>query len=70
MNDTRLRPLLLSILMTLFILPVSGQETAGSNQLYVRKEGVLKWNTLLWLKENANNRIGRIPSTENEIKSS
>ena len=26
-----LRPLLLSILMTLFILPVSGQETAGSN---------------------------------------
>ena len=26
-----LRPLILSVLMTLFILPVSGQETAGSN---------------------------------------
>jgi hypothetical protein len=31
MNDTSLRHIILSILMTSFILPVSGQETAGSN---------------------------------------
>ena len=34
MNDIRLRHIILFLLMTLFILPVSSQETAGSNIVF------------------------------------